>query len=61
MDTELEQQQPGYYSILSASVRYDKDLNANEKILFSEITALSNKYGYCLKELITQIRRIPWK
>nr|DAR46488.1 MAG TPA: replisome organizer protein [Caudoviricetes sp.] len=46
MDTELEQQ-PGYYSILTASVRYDKDLNANEKILFSEITALSNKYGYC--------------
>ncbi|WP_413211692.1 conserved phage C-terminal domain-containing protein [Lactobacillus iners] len=47
MDTELEQQQPGYYSILTASVRYDKDLNANEKILFSEITALSNKHGYC--------------
>lgn len=47
MNTELEQQQPGYYSILTASVRYDKDLNANEKILFSEITALSNKYGYC--------------
>lgn len=46
MDTELEQQ-PNYYSILTASVRYDKDLNANEKILFSEITALSNKYGYC--------------
>lgn len=45
MNTENEQ--PGYYSILTASVRYDKDLNANEKILFSEITALSNKYGYC--------------
>lgn len=46
MDTELEQQ-PGYYSILTASVRYDKNLKANEKLLFSEITALSNKYGYC--------------
>lgn len=45
MNTENEQ--PNYYSILTASVRYDKDLNANEKILFSEITALSNKYGYC--------------
>lgn len=45
MNTENEQ--PGYYSILTASVRYDKDLNANEKILFSEITALSNKHGYC--------------
>lgn len=47
MGTELEQQQPGYYSILTASVRYDKNLKANEKLLFSEITALSNKYGYC--------------
>ena len=46
MDTELEQQ-PGYYSILTANVRYDKNLKANEKLLFSEITALSNKYGYC--------------
>ncbi|WP_434785371.1 conserved phage C-terminal domain-containing protein [Lactobacillus iners] len=45
MNTENEQ--PNYYSILTANVRYDKDLNANEKILFSEITALSNKHGYC--------------
>lgn len=45
MNTENEQ--PGYYSILTASVRYDKNLKANEKLLFSEITALSNKYGYC--------------
>ncbi|MGE9832701.1 conserved phage C-terminal domain-containing protein, partial [Ligilactobacillus salivarius] len=39
-------EKPGYYSILTANVRYDKRLKANEKLLFSEITALSNKYGY---------------
>ena len=38
---------PSYYSILTADVRYDKELKANEKLLFSEITALANKYGYC--------------
>lgn len=45
MNTENEQ--PNYYSILTANVRYNKNLKANEKLLFSEITALSNKYGYC--------------
>lgn len=42
-------EQPAYYSILTASVRYDPRLknHADEKILFSEITALTNKLGYC--------------
>lgn len=40
-------EQPSYYSILTANVRYDKKLKANEKLLFSEITALSNRNGYC--------------
>ncbi len=40
-------EQPSYYSILTANVRYDKELKANEKLLFSEITALSNRNGYC--------------
>ena len=38
---------PSYYSILTADVRYDKRLKPNEKLLFSEITALSDKRGYC--------------
>lgn len=39
---------PNYYSILPANVRYDKRLGKpNAKILYSEITALSNKDGYC--------------
>lgn len=40
-------EKPSYFSILPANVRYDNRLRANEKILYSEITALSNKYGYC--------------
>ena len=38
---------PSYFSILTASVRYSKDLTDFEKILFSEITALTHKNGYC--------------
>lgn len=40
-------EQPNYYAILTAEVRYSKLINANEKILFAEITALSNKTGEC--------------
>lgn len=38
---------PSYFSVLPANVRYDKELKANEKLLYSEIVALSNKNGYC--------------
>ncbi|HAR6190816.1 TPA: helix-turn-helix domain-containing protein [Staphylococcus pseudintermedius] len=39
--------QPSYYSIITANVRYDNCLTDSEKLLFAEITSLSNKYGYC--------------
>lgn len=38
---------PGYYGILPANVRYDKNLKPMEKIMYSELTALCNKNGYC--------------
>jgi hypothetical protein len=38
---------PSYYSILPAEVRYDSNLTANAKLLYSEITALTNANGYC--------------
>ena len=43
----LLDEKKSYYSILPATVRYDKDLTANSKLLYSEITALTNEKGYC--------------
>lgn len=38
---------PNYYGILPANIRYDKRLKPMEKIMYTEITALTNKNGYC--------------
>jgi len=43
----MEKQTPSYFTILPASVRYDKNLTDSEKILFSEIVALCNLNGQC--------------
>ena len=40
-------ERPGYYGILPANIRYNKNLKPMEKIMYSELTALSNKNGYC--------------
>ncbi|WP_283598239.1 helix-turn-helix domain-containing protein [Ligilactobacillus saerimneri] len=41
--------EPSYYGIMTADVMHDRRLKnmADAKVLFSEITTLSNKYGYC--------------
>lgn len=37
----------GYYSIIPATVLYNKELKPNEKLLYAIITSLANKEGYC--------------
>jgi CTP-dependent riboflavin kinase len=43
----MENKEPAYYSIIPAPVRYDKRLSSSSKILYAEITSLTNKYGFC--------------
>lgn len=40
-------EQPSYYAIIPAEIRYDKDLRAGAKIFYGEITALCSKVGVC--------------
>lgn len=42
-----EENQVSYYSIIPATVRYDKNLKPAEKLIYGEITSLTNKMGYC--------------
>lgn len=43
----MEKSEPSYYSILPAPVRYDHRLIPNAKILYAEITSLTNQVGFC--------------
>lgn len=45
-----EENKISYYSVLPATVRYDPDLKPAEKLLYSEVTALANKNGYCFAQ-----------
>ena len=42
-----EKQNIGYYSIIPSTILYNKNLKANQKILYAVITSLSNTEGYC--------------
>lgn len=41
------EEKPNYYAVIPSVVRYDDELTANEKLLYGEITALTNKQGEC--------------
>ena len=45
--SDVDYPQPTYYSILYANVRYSKELSDFEKVLFSDILALTNAKGFC--------------
>lgn len=38
---------PNYYAIITASVRYDKSISSNAKLLYAEITSILNMQGKC--------------
>ena len=42
-----EEMQKSYYAIIPADVRYDAKLKDKAKLLYGEITALTNEKGYC--------------
>lgn len=42
-----EENKIGNYAVIPATILFNKDLKANEKLLYAIITILSNKEGYC--------------
>lgn len=42
-----EDNKVNYYAIIPATIRYSKELKPAEKLLYGEITALTNIKGYC--------------
>lgn len=42
-----ENVKPNYFGIITADVRYDRNLTPNAKLLYSELTCLAIKDGYC--------------
>lgn len=43
----IETEKPSYYAIIPAFVRYDERLSSSEKLMYGELTCLTNKLGYC--------------
>ena len=43
----MQTEQPSYYAILTAHVRYSTKISSLAKLLYAEITALSSRDGYC--------------
>ena len=43
----LDIEKPAYWAVLPAGVRYDETLPASAKLLYAEISSLTNQEGYC--------------
>lgn len=44
---EKQRNKAAYYSIIPSKILYNKELKANEKLLYAMITSLACKEGYC--------------
>ena len=44
---EENRQKPGYWAVIPAAVRYDRQLPPNAKLLYAEISSLTDQRGYC--------------
>ena len=42
-----QKQKPGYWAVIPAAVRYDEKLTPNAKLLYAEISSLTDGTGYC--------------
>lgn len=47
MTEEQNKDKPSYYAVIPANVRYDPNLKDKAKLLYGEISALTNKTGEC--------------
>ena len=45
--TDNEMPRPSYWAVLPAKVRYDEQLPPSAKLIYAEISALTEKTGYC--------------
>lgn len=60
MSTETEISRPAYWAVLPAQVRYDAQLPAAAKLIYAEISALTEKTGFCFasNEYLTSLFQI---
>ena len=47
MQDNFSAEEPNYYAVLPATIRYDKSLSSSEKLFYAEISALAQKDGRC--------------
>ena len=40
-----------YFSIIPSKLRYDKKINANQKLFYAEINAFNSEIGYCILDI----------
>lgn len=48
LNQQTKGEEPSYYATIPAPVRYDKKLKPMEKLMYGEISSLSNKWGFCI-------------